>query len=371
MKLNKFYLKRSSEIIFEKNSYQKLLKQISNKKILIFTSKSHSSNKIMVNFLRDQKKNNYFLNDKIQSHADLDNIWKIYNEVKSFLNKNKVDFVLAIGGGSVLDVAKILSIVELYKKNFLRKKEFFNFLIKNDLNFETFKYIAIPTTSGTSSEMTQWSTLWDPQNKLKFSILNNGYFPQAIIYDPLVTTTLSKENTMISALDALSHSFESIWNKNTSDYVINNSVIAINLIIEYLPKLLKDLRNVDLRSKLMLASYFAGKAFSLTETSVAHSMSYYITLNKNIPHGIACSFILPHLIDHIDKQKNYFVFQALEKALGISPKKKLNSFFKKIKVSTKFEDYSINKKEFIEIISSAKKSPRYKNSLIKLDKLIY
>ena len=371
MKLSKFYLKKNSETIFEKNSYKKLLNNLSNKKILIFTSKSHSSNKTMVNYLRDQKINNYLLNDEIQSHADLDNIWNIYNNVRSFFKKNKVDYVLAIGGGSVLDVAKILSIVQLYKKNFVRKNELFNFLIKNDLDLDTFKFIAVPTTSGTSSEMTQWSTVWDRKNKIKYSILNNGYFPQTIIYDPFVTTTLSKENTIISALDALSHSFESMWNKKTSDYVINNSKIAISLIIEFLPQLLKNLKNVNLRSKLMLASYFAGRAFSLTETSVAHSMSYYITLNKNIPHGIACSFYLPYLIDLIDKKKNYFVFDAIEKTLGTNPKKKLISFFKKINISTKFEDYGINKNDFIEIIKSAKKSPRYKNSLIKLDKLIY
>ena len=188
-----------------------------------------------------------------------------------------------MGGGSVIDVSKILSIKYIYKINFLDKEQFLFYLFDNcSKGLPNYKFIAVPTTSGTSSELTKWSTVWDYQNKKKFSIHNPKFIPKNILYDPQLTISLSINNTIISALDALSHSLESIWNIKTSDYVIAHASNAARLIIKNLPYLINNPKNINYRSKLMLASYFAGKAFSITETSLAHALSYDITLEKNI-----------------------------------------------------------------------------------------
>lgn len=373
MNFNYFSEKINCEVIFDVNSKNKIFEHIKNKNFIVFTSKSHTKRGQIKKILKGINERNFHIIDRIDSHAGLDNIWDLYLEIKKIKFISKIDYVLAIGGGSVLDVSKILSVKSIYKKKFDNIKSLIQFLSQsNDTVLSSYKFIAVPTTSGTSSELTKWSTVWDYENKKKLSISNPNFSPEIIFYDPSLTLSLSKKNTIISALDAFSHSLESIWNYNTSDYVINNASIAAKLIFSNLPKLINDKKNIDYRSKIMLASYFAGKSFSITETSIAHALSYYITLEKNIPHGIACSFTLFQIVKLIEKNKKYKKIKPfLEDIFGKSPSKKLNLFFKKINIPIKFSYYGISLEDFNGIIKSAKESQRYKNSMIDLNDFSY
>ncbi|MGI9411189.1 MAG: iron-containing alcohol dehydrogenase PsrA, partial [Hyphomicrobiaceae bacterium] len=100
-------------------------------------------------------------------------------------------------------------------------------------------------------------------------------------------------------LDALSHALESIWNVNANPVSANHAVFASREVISVLPRLADDLDSLELRSRMAQASLFAGLAFSNTKTAISHSLSYPITLKHNVPHGIACSFSLPIVIESV------------------------------------------------------------------------
>ena len=113
----------------------------------------------------------------------------------------------------------------------------------------------------------------------------------------------SRELTISTGLDTLSHALESIWNVNANPVSANHAVLAARDVMDALPKLAEDLGNIDLRSRMARASLMAGLAFSNTKTAIAHSLSYPITLQHDVPHGIACSFSLPIIIKSVHRQR--------------------------------------------------------------------
>ena len=135
--------------------------------------------------------------------------------------------------------------------------------------------------------------------KKKYSLTLPDLFCEIAIYDPILTLSVPKKITIQTGLDSLSHSLESIWNKNANPITINFSIKSAKLIMENLAILTKDLNNIELRSNMMKACMYAGFAISNTQTAIAHGMSYYITTHKGVDHGIACSFTLPMLIDKV------------------------------------------------------------------------
>ena len=105
-----------------------------------------------------------------------------------------------------------------------------------------------------------------------------------------------KNLTISTGLDALSHSLESIWNVNSNPISTFHGIAGAQTVIDTLPKLVNDLKNIELRTLMAKACVHAGLAFSNTKTAIAHNISYPITINFNVPHGIACSFTLPTIM---------------------------------------------------------------------------
>ena len=216
--------------------------------------------------------------------------------INSLLNKNFDGFV-ALGGGSVMDTAKVI------KAYFCTKNSNISELIKIKKPYEKkFKSIFIPTTHGTGSEVTMWGTIWNMSERKKYSISHPDLFPTYAIIDGSLTTSLSEEYSFISLMDALSHSFESIWNKNSNKESIKYAISAISLIFKNYEKLITNKKDITVRNNLLRASTLAGKAMSITKTAAAHSISYPLTINFGIPHGIAASMSLLPLLE-INKKK--------------------------------------------------------------------
>lgn len=200
-----------------------------------------------------------------------------------------IEAIVALGGGSVIDAAKVLAAAS---GDFSRVRAFLE-TGKGGETLGTTPIIAIPTTSGTGSEVTSWATVWDTEAKKKYSLARSGLYPEVALVDPLLTVGLPRGITISTGLDALSHALESIWNVNANPVSTALAERAAREVLEALPALADNLRDTDLRSRLSRASLFAGLAFSNTKTSLAHSLSYHLTLHHGVPHGIACSFSLP------------------------------------------------------------------------------
>jgi len=156
---------------------------------------------------------------------------------------------------------------------------------------------------------------------------------------------------------------ESIWNKNANPITVSYAIKSAKLVMSNLIELSNDLQNLDYRNNMMKACMYAGFAFSNTQTAIAHAMSYYITMHKNIDHGIACSFTLPMLIDNVIGQYD-FIDNALKEIFGELSSNKLRSLLKELNVSTEFEYYGVYDKEFGELKTSLQNNQRLGNSLV-------
>ena len=281
------------------------------------------------------------------------------------------DLIVALGGGSAIDTAKIVAALES-----VGNVEWIDSLRKDaDLFPKTFApkdIIAIPTTAGSGSEVTMWATVWDMVRKEKHSLSHPLLYPREAVLDPALTLTLPLEETINCGLDALSHAMEAIWNKNHNPVSDRFALEAIELIYDYLPLLKNDLDNIKLRTFLLRASLIAGLAFSNTKTALAHSISYCLTSYFGLPHGLACSLPLTSLIEFNGTQcfeRIKIMARALKAEKTVeSMKNNLANFFKKIDIPLSLASYGINKRNAQMIIDHAITPDRADNNIVSISK---
>lgn len=353
-----------SKIIFGVDALNGLAEQVQGRKTLLITSQGFVA-RGLVERIKALLPSLAGVYSAVQSHPEFIDLEAAYKVV----HQQPYELILAIGGGSVLDAAKYLSV---YSAADLSPQSpcFVTDLIKkpsshNKTNYQRLPLISIPTTAGTGSEITPWATIWDSQEKKKYSLHLADLFPEVALYDPHLTLTVPKAITIQTGLDTLSHALESIWNKNANPITLGYAIQAAKLVMDYLPLLANELDNLTYRTQLLKACMYAGMAFSNTQTALAHAMSYYITSHKGIDHGLACSFTLPLLIDQVIG-KHDFIDQALLAIFGELSSNKLRAMLKQLNISTKFSDYGINELELNEIKASLASHQRANNSLVSI-----
>ena len=153
----------------------------------------------------------------------------------------------------------------------------------------------LPTTAGTGSEVTRWATVWDTDAEpaVKRSLDEPWGYAQRAFVDPALTLTCPLAVTRDCALDTLAHALEALWNRHANPVSSRLAVSAAQGVIRHLPALLYSPDDLALRTQMALASLQAGIAFSQTRTALAHALSYELTLQQGVPHGLACALWLP------------------------------------------------------------------------------
>ncbi|MDK2943761.1 MAG: hypothetical protein PWQ24_476 [Mesotoga sp.] len=207
------------------------------------------------------------------------------------LSENECDFVIAIGGGSPLDAGKAISAVgmngcsceDLYKGK----------------NLPSHPIVAIPTTSGTGSEVTQYSVLTNADGQKKgFGM--PSIFPAISFLDPRYTVTMPLDVTIATALDALSHSLEGeVVNKGQNPLLKTLSREANRLIKDSLDRILLDEDDIDSRERMQFAATLAGIVIAHTGTTAVHAAGYPLSSFKNVKHGMANALILVEIFKKI------------------------------------------------------------------------
>ena len=238
--------------------------------------------------------NNFILFDESLTSLDTHLISRLFKEIKE-----TPKLIIAIGGGTTIDFAKSISALYDYSNNGEISVEEVVDLITSKKYLENKNHIPIiasSTTAGTGSDCTKWATIWDYDNTKKYSIDADYLYPKESWLIPELTLTLPKGLTLSTGLDALAHACEAYWSVSTNKIVQILARDAINLIVEYLPLVLKDLNNLEYRKKVYLGAFFAGLAFSNTRTTACHSISYPLTLLYGIPHGYAVALTLGEVL---------------------------------------------------------------------------
>ena len=182
--------------------------------------------------------------------------------------KQESDLIIGLGGGSVIDVAKVIA-TDLKKP-----------------------CMAVPTTAGTGSEVTPFAALYDWEKKKKKSLMVN--FPNTAIVDYRLTLTLPLELVASSGIDALSQAIEAYWSIHSTPLSDVHAQRAIDLVVKNLKKSWEG--DQGAREKMSLAALEAGLAFSQTKTTAVHSVSYPLTIYYGISHGAACGITLPYFL---------------------------------------------------------------------------
>jgi len=185
----------------------------------------------------------------------------------------------------------------------------------------------------------------------------------ALNVDPDLTMTLPASVTLQSGLDALSHALESIWNVNANPVSDALAVSAARAMMATLPALMQDLGDAGLRARASQAALQAGLAFSNTKTALAHSLSYEMTLRYGLPHGIACSFTLPLVLERArgrDAARDATLAQVFDCPLADAGDR-LRAFLESLGVSPRFEAYGVDASESTRMIADALEGPRGRN----------
>jgi alcohol dehydrogenase len=261
-----------------------------------------------------------------------------------------IEAIVALGGGSVIDTAKFLAASTALDAQTLAGA-LTNGTIPQDL--AAAPIIAIPTTAGTGSEVTQWATVWDEASGRKLSLSHASLYPQVALVDPELALGKPAWLTVGTGLDALSHALESLWNRNANPVSAQFAASAARGILQTLPALARAPRDLDLRVAMARAALFAGLAFSNTKTAIAHSISSPITLKYGVQHGIACSFTLPMILRAVDVLPECSR-AALSAIFGpVSASERMEHFMGELGVSTSYADYGIAADDWEAMVRSA------------------
>lgn len=220
----------------------------------------------------------------IRPNPTTDNV----NDCVKVLRENKADFAVALGGGSPMDcckaacaIAKGDDIIESYHTG--------GKPINKD---EVIPMIAVATTSGTGSEITNISVLTDLKKNVKSTMNDPLMYPKAAIVDPRLTLSVPPKVTASTGLDVLAHALESVWSVLHQPICEACSVHAAKIVFEWLYKAYSEPHNLEAREKMAEASIVAGVAFSNPRTAGSHACSFPLTNLYGVPHGEACAMTL-------------------------------------------------------------------------------
>ena len=201
---------------------------------------------------------------------------------------SKYDLIIAIGGGSVIDMAKLVNVFTANNDKPIKliKKE--TLIINKGLPF-----VAIPTTSGTGSEATHFAVIY--VNKIKYSLADQKMLPDYVILDSTFTLNLPKKISASTGLDALSQAVESYWAVGATNKSKEYASQSIKLIVKYFVDSVNN-PSKENKEKILEASNLAGKAINISKTTAPHAISYSFTSFFGVPHGHAVGLTLGKIL---------------------------------------------------------------------------
>lgn len=339
---------------------QCLLKELNKKRIFLVTGKNSfkasGTQAIIEKFLSDYNVTHF---RDFQQNPD----WKDVQKGIMYFNHSKPELILAVGGGSVIDMAKLINYYYNCDLNLINENNI------NNPNFKPLPYICMPTTAGSGSEATHFAVMYI--NNTKLSIAHQKLIPNYVIIDPILHYSQTPYQKAVSGIDALAHAIESFWSIQSTKESILYSEKALELIWDNLPKVVHECDHLA-HLKLAIGANLAGKAINIAKTTAPHALSYIITKLYNIPHGHAVSLTLPYfflfnLTDdklkinnaHFDSKKICNILRCNNVNEG---KLKLEKMFADIGLECKLSKLgALNKKDMSIIVNSVNQE-RMKNN---------
>ncbi|WP_281199836.1 bifunctional acetaldehyde-CoA/alcohol dehydrogenase [Staphylococcus schleiferi] len=232
---------------------------------------------------------------QVEPNPSTDTVYRGLDMITTF----KPDTIIALGGGSAMDAAKAMwMFFEHPETSFFGAKQKFLDIRKRTYKIgkpENTKFICIPTTSGTGSEVTPFAVITDSETHVKYPLADYALTPDIAIVDPQFVMSVPKSVTADTGMDVLTHAIESYVSVMASDYTRGLSLQAIKLTFEYLKSSVEKGDKIS-REKMHNASTMAGMAFANAFLGISHSIAHKIGGEYHIPHGRTNAILLPHVI---------------------------------------------------------------------------
>ena len=275
------------------------------------------------------------------SNPEVEELFEVYRQTQ----EKEIDLIIAIGGGSVLDVGK--SLCCLYGSEIQSAEELCRKIQEKDITKGKCQWIGVPTTAGTGSEVTCWATIWNSKGNSKLSLERQDNYAYAAFVDPQFAASMPLELAVSSALDAVAHATEAYWAKATNLVSRGYACQAISMIMNHIEDFADPKKAAEVHDYMAQGSMLAGMAFSNTKTTACHSLSYPMTMQYHIPHGIAVSMLLTAVMR---KNKPYIVnIEQLYNAYGVADvealEEKLIRIFEMAGIHYKLRDWNVKKEE--------------------------
>jgi len=234
-------------------------------------------------------------------------------ECAKLAKKHQVDLIIAVGGGSVIDTAKVANII--VKKGGKLEEHMGAYLL--DPNEELLPMIVVPTTAGTGSEVTKVAVILDPDNDVKLPFAEEQFLPRLAILDPEVTVSMPGKLTAATGMDALTHAIEAYVDKEWSPASDALALHAIRLVSRNILQACAKPDDLQARGAMLVASFLAGVAFSHSMCGLVHGISHALGGAYHIPHGLANALALPDVMAYnLESRPDRYAEVAL--ALGVS-----------------------------------------------------
>lgn len=287
----------------------------------------------------------------------------------------KCDCILAVGGGSAIDVAKCIKLAVLAEEG---NAAIIPPLVSQRLpiNGAKIPFIAIPTTAGTGSESTHNAVMY--YEGAKQTVTNDGVLPDYAVLEPSVLKTLPLYQKKCTMMDALCQGIESWWSVNSTEESYEYSRKTVELIMANWWKYIFE-NDDKAASLIMLAANYGGRAINITQTTAAHAMSYKITSLYKLPHGHAVAICLPevweYMLGHMNKcidlrGQDYLadIFNKIAFSMGcVSPQHAVVVFREMMKNMNLNTPEATNKEEELKVLSSSVNPVRLKNNPVRIE----
>ena len=266
--------------------------------------------------------------------------------------------IIAVGGGSPIDCAKGIGIVSSNDQHILK------FEGVDKVTIPAPPLICIPTTSGSSADVSQFAIITDERRKVKIAIISKTLVPDVALIDPVTLLTLSSELTLHTVLDALTHAIEAYVSNAHSSITDIHALEAIRLVATYLPLTMKEPDNLEYRTHTMLASMHAGLAFSNASLGAVHAMAHSLGGYLDLPHGMCNALLLPSVINYnySSAQERYDTiasyFGAEKPGMDADNKNTeflsvLHGFYQKVGFSGSLSEMGVQRSQLAELTNKA------------------
>lgn len=315
------------------------------KKVSIFTDNNMLKMGACNSTIELIKKNN--ISYEIFSDIEPDPSFEIVIKCLSTILEFESDTIIAIGGGSVIDTAKsvIYFALEVNKKM--------------SANMKKPLFIAVPTTSGTGSEVTSYAVITDKETHRKIPLVSNEMLPDIALLDPQFTLTVPPRITAETGMDVMAHAFESYVSVNASPFTIPYSEYAIIGVFNNISKAVNNGKDIDARIAMHEVSCIAGIAFNNAGVGLVHAMAHALGGRFRQPHGRSNAILMPYVIEYNAKhcKKAASKYSKIIKLLNVKNidddltaceilKSLILELNKSIGINHKITDYGVDKNEF-------------------------